>query len=188
MATAGPLRVGPRDGSTYGARIDFRGRNALQISLGGWVANTQRFVVDAYDSVAKRISGPVDQHLIAGEATFQFNLTGGKSWHGLAPYAAVGLGLVHGAKSPRRTRRDSASARESSSHRAWGARLMVNNRIFLRVEARSFFWSLKYPPSYSFEPIQEPGTAEHPNAVNTTGKSSQYVASPALTIGLGIAW
>jgi hypothetical protein len=188
LGNGGPLLVGPRDGIIYGARIDFRARNALQLSIGGWYANTVRYVVDAYDSVAKRVSGPVPQRLYAGEATFQFNMTGGKSWHGLAPYAAVGFGLVHGARSPAADTSGYSFGNRLFFAPSLGTRVMVGDHLFLRLEGRAHFWSLRYPPSYSLEPVQQPGTVDHPNRVNTTGKASQYVATPGLLIGIGIAW
>lgn len=188
FGNGGPLKVGPRDGVTYGARIDFRGRNTLQISLGGWYANTVRWVVDANDSVATRIKGPVPQRLYGGEANFQLNATGGKSWNHLAPYAAVGVGLVHGSPTPASDTSGYSFGNRIYFAPALGTRVMVGQRLFLRVEARTYFWSLRYPISYSLEPTKQPGTTDRPNRVNTTGKASQYVIAPALVFGFGIAW
>ena len=181
----GPLKVGARDGRILGARMVFRGRNSLQLALGGWVSEAQRNIVDADAPPATRVTGPIDQRLIGGEFTIQLNLTGGKTWHGLAPFGGVGLGLVHGQKSP---------AADTSSYQFGtklyfapnaGTRIFLAQRLYLKAEARAYFWSLKYPASYSDEPAQAPGTVDQPNAVNPTGKKGEYVAVPALLLGIG---
>lgn len=181
----GPLKVGARDGTILGARMVFRGRNSLQLALGGWVSAAQRNIVDADAPPATRVTGPIDQRLIGGEFTVQLNLTGGKTWHRLAPFGGVGLGLVHGEKSP---------AADTSSYQFGtkfyfapnvGTRIFLAHRLFVRAEARAYFWSLKYPASYSDEPAQAPGTVDQPNAVNPTGKKGEYTPVPALFVGIG---
>jgi hypothetical protein len=184
----GPIPVAPQDGNAFGGRVVFRGNHTVQLGFGGWVANTKRFVVDADDSVSKRISGPIDQRLVAGEASIQFNVTGGKSWRGLAPYAGVGIGIVMGEKSP---------AADTSGYKFGtkfffapnaGTRIFLGQRAFVKVEARALFWKINYPGSYSDEPAQQPGTVDSPNAVNPTGKRGEYVVTPALFAGLGWAF
>ncbi len=186
FGNGGPLLVGPQDGRLLGARVNFRGDHALQVSLGGWTAATERFLVDADKPPATRVSGPVAHRLIGGEFTLQLNLTGGKSWRGLAPYAGVGLGLVNGAKTP---------AADTSGYKFGtklyfapnvGARVMLGQRLFVKAEARAYFWKLKYPNAYLDEPAQAPGTIDNPNAVNPSGKSGEYAPVPALLFGLGI--
>jgi hypothetical protein len=186
LGSGGPLLVGPRDGTIAGARVQFRGNHTLGLSLGGWWAGTVRHVVDANDSVATRVKPDVSNHLLAAEFNIQLNLTGAKSWHSLAPFAAFGLGLVHGGASPK----SDTSGYSFGSHFFFspsaGTRLILSNNLALRLETRALFWSLKYPVSYSVEPSKQPGTADHPNAVNTTGKSSGYTVTPALLLGLSV--
>jgi hypothetical protein len=184
--TGGPLLVGPRDGTLAGARVTFRGDHSLSLGLGGWWAGTVRHVVDANDSVATRVKPDISQKLIAGEFTLQLNLSGAKSWHRLAPFTALGIGLVHGQKSPATDTSGYSFGTRFYFVPSLGTRVMVTRSIALRGEARALFWSLKYPPSYSAEPLKEPGTADHPNAVNTTGKSGGYTVTPALLVGLSI--
>ena len=184
----GPLLVGPRDGQAFGGRIIFRGKSTLQISLGGWEAATVRFVVDANDSVATRVKGPVDEHLFGGEATITFNVTGGKTWHGLAPFAAIGLGLVHGQAPPASDTSGYSFGTKFYFGPSIGTRVLLGQRVFFKAEARAMFWSLSYPFTYSQEPSAQPGTLTAPNAVNTTGKTSQYTLTPALFFGLGFAF
>jgi hypothetical protein len=184
----GFLQLGPRNGTSEGIRFVIRGKNTLQFSFGAWVAGTERTVIDADDSVATRNKGLFDQRLIAGDISIQLNLTGGKTWHGLAPLAAVTFGLVHGERSP---------AIDTSGYRfgnkiffapTIGTRWFVGQRLYLRLDARALIWKLTYPPSYSDEPAKQPGTATNSNAVNTRGLSGQYTLTPEIRLGLGIAW
>ena len=63
FGNGGPIPVAPQDGNVLGARVVFRGKNTVQLAFGGWFAGTQRMVVGADDSVATRISGPIDHRI-----------------------------------------------------------------------------------------------------------------------------
>ena len=188
FGNGGPIPVAPQDGNAFGGRVVFRGKNTVQLGFGAWVANTERFIVDADDSVATRISGPVSQRVLAGEASLQMNLTGGKSWHGLAPFVGVGIGMARGEKSP---------AADTSGYKFGtkfffapnvGTRVFLGHRAFAKVEARALFWKINYPGSYTDEPALEPGDIDNPNAVNPTGKRGEYVVTPAIFVGVGWAF
>ena len=182
--TGGPLLVGPRNGALAGARITFRGNHALSLSLGGWWANTVRHVVDANDSVATRVKPDISHTLIAAEFAIQFNLTGGKSWHRLAPFTAIGIGLAKAQATPKADTSGYSFGTKFYFAPSLGTRVMLTQSVALRLEARALFWSLKYPASYSVEPSKQPGTTSAPNAVNITGKTGGYTVTPALVAGL----
>jgi hypothetical protein len=188
FGSGGPLLVGPRDGAIYGGRLDLRGQHALQVSFGGWYTTTVRNVVNANDSVATRVKGPVPEKMFAFQVGAQLNLAGGKAWHRLAPFVTLNLGIVHGQGPPPSDTSGYSFGTKLYFSPAAGVRLIINQRLFLAGEAQALFWKLSYPVSYSLEPAKQPGTAGHSNAVNTTGASSQYVMTPALRLGLGIAF
>lgn len=188
LGTGGLLQLGPRNGTSAGARLVIRGKNTLQFSFGGWTAGTQRSLINAQDSVAVRNKGLIDQRLIAGEIGIQLNLTGGKTWRGLAPYAGVSLGLVHGQGGPAMDTSGYTFGTKIFFAPTIGTRLFAGQRLYLKVDLRALFWKLSYPPSYSLEPTKQPGTPTQSNAVNTTGVTSQYTATPEIRVGLGFAW
>lgn len=188
FGTGGLLRLGPRNGTSEGARLVVRGKNTLQFSFGGWTAGTQRELINAQDSVATRDKGLTPQRLIAGEIGIQLNVTGGKTWRGLAPYAGVSLGLVHGQGGPAVDTSGYSFGNKLFFAPTVGTRLFVVQRLYLKVELRALFWKLSYPPSYSLEPTKQPGTITQSNAVNTTGVTGQYTATPEIRFGLGFAW
>ena len=188
FGTGGLLRLGPRDGTSEGARIVIRGKNTLQLSFGAWTAGTQRELINAQDSVAVRDKGLIPQRLIAGEFGIQLNLTGGKTWRGLAPYAGISLGLVHGQGSPAVDTSGYSFGNKIFFAPTLGTRWFAAQRLYVKVDMRAVFWKLTYPPSYSLEPTKQPGTPTQSNAVNSTGVTSQYTATPEIRFGLCFAW
>lgn len=185
FGSGGPIPVGPRDGQVGGLRILLRARSTLAIGFGGWVANTKRSVVDANAPVASRVSGPIDHRLLAGEATIQFNLTGGKHWRGFAPFVGINGGLASGQATPPSDTSGYTFGTKFYFAPMVGTRMILGDRSYLKFEGRVAFWNLKYPLSYSLEPALDPGTEESPNAVNPTGRRGQSVGMPQLTVGFG---
>jgi hypothetical protein len=188
FGTGGLLQLGPRNGTSEGVRFVLRSNHTLQLSLGMWTAGMQRTWIDAYDSVATRNKGLTPQRLIAGEFGVQFNATGGKTWHGLAPHAGIGVGLVHGQASPAKDTSGYSFGTKFFFAPTLGTRLFAGQRLYLKLDVRGIFWNLVYPASYSNEPTKQPGTTGHSNAVNTTGATSQYTVTPEIRLGIGIHW
>ena len=186
LGGGGKLNLGPRDGVSEGARWVLRGKNTLTFSLGLWTANTKRSQIDADDSVATRDKGLVDHRLIGIEFGSQLNLTGGKTWHGLAPFAEFGLGFVHGQASPASDTSGYTFGTKVYFAPGLGTRLFAGQRLYLKVDARALIWKLDYPVSYSQEPAKQPGTSANPNAVNPTGLAGQYTITPEFRLGIGI--
>lgn len=181
----GLLDLGPRGGTSEGLRFVLRAKNTLQFSFGIWTAGTRRTQIDPADSVATRNKGLVDQRLNAAEFGVQLNLTGGKTWHGFAPFAGVGLGIVHGQASPASDTSGYSFGTKTYFAPTIGTRLFVAQRLYLKFDARALFWKLDYPASYAAEPAKQPGTATQSNAVNPTGVTSQYTLTPEIRIGIG---
>lgn len=182
----GLLNLGPRDGTSAGLRWVIRGKNTLQVSFGAWTANTKRSQIDPHDSVATRDKGLIDQRLLAVELGIHLNVTGGKTWHGLAPYAGIALGLVHGQASPASDTSNYSFGTKVYFAPTIGTRLFAGQRLYLKADVRALFWKLDYPASYAQEPAKQPGTTAQPNAVNPTGLTSQYTVTPEIRIGIGI--
>lgn len=183
--SGGPIPVGPRDGAVTGGRLLLRAKNTLAIGFGVWGASTVRSIVDADAPKASRVTGPIDHSLFAGEINVQFNITGGKQWHRLAPYAGIGLGLAKGEGTPAIDTSGYSFGTKFFVVPAVGTRIFLGARTYLRIEGRVMSWNLQYPPSYSDEPLFDPGTEDSPNAVNPTGRRGQRVGAPQISIGFG---
>jgi hypothetical protein len=183
----GEARVGPQDGNTYGIRFGFRMSGFIEGGLSASYMDLQRFIVDPDDSVATRVSGPVDQSVVLIEAALQFNITGGKTWHNLQPFLSGGLGYAMASSTDQDTTGFDFGKRFSISPGV-GARYFLGDRIQLRVEARRHFWKLKYPQSFLEEPEEEPGTEEDPNAVITSGRDNEWTSGWWVMGGIGFSF
>jgi hypothetical protein len=185
--SGGDLEIGPHDGPTYGFRYDIRTGSAVQLGLGYAHGNLDRLIVDPFVELAKRVSGPVKQSVSLAEVNLQLNLTGGKTWHRLAPFVGSGVGLTFASSTPADT------SRFTMGHKIYlapftGVRIFVTDRLSLRGEARVVFWKLKYPSTFENEPPLEPGTPEQSNAVITDGRLNEWTTSSWLMVGLGYSF
>jgi hypothetical protein len=183
--SGGRFEIAPHDGQIYGLRYDLRTGSTIQLGLGFARADLQRLIVDPFDSLSRRVSGPVDQTVTFAEVNLQLNLTGGKTWHRLAPFVGTGVGLTFPSGTPADTSRFELGKKIYLAPMA-GLRIFVTDRLSLRGEARALFLKLKYPSTFEDEPAAEPGNPpDNSNAVITDGNVSEWTTSSVLLLGLG---
>jgi opacity protein-like surface antigen len=178
----GQIGVAPHKGGTLGLRYDFLGASTLTLGLAASYADLQRFIVDKAKPIETGRSGPVKQHTTLIEGIFQFNLTGGKSWHGVAPYVSAGLGLALAQTVPADSSGFSFRTKAVLTP-GLGARVFLTDRLFLRVEARSAFWQVSYPAVYRLPPASDP---TKPPVI--TGPGKEWITNGWYTIGLAYAF
>lgn len=183
----GKLGVGPHGGSSIGLRYDLRVSGPIQFGFSLSRANLVRGLADPDAPVATRFRGPVDQRLTLAGIDLQFNLTGGKTWHRLAPYVSGGFGLAFAQSTPQDTTQYKFGTKLFVAPTA-GLRLFLTDHLHLRLEAKSTFWKLKYPASFRREPSQDPGTIDKPNALLPTGKLDEWTSNRTLLVGLGYSF
>ena len=179
--------IGPHRGAVFGVRYDVRTASAIQFGLQLAQANLERFIVHPDVVLARRFAGPVEQRVSFAEVDLQLNLTGGKTWRGLAPFVGMGLGLALASGTEADTSGFKFGNKFYFAPQA-GFRFFVTQRLHLRGDARLAFWKLKYPDSFTEEPAEEPGTTEEPNAVISDGRTSEWVTAPWLQVGLGYSF
>lgn len=184
----GEFNLGPHDGSVFGVRYDVRSGSTIQLGLEIAHGDLDRFIVNPFVHLADRKIGPVSQSLTLADLGIQFNLTGGKSWHRVAPFVGASAGLALAGDTPADTSQYDFGRKFYLAPMA-GVRLFLTNRIHLRAEARATFWKLKYPATFQVEPVDEPGTSQNPNAVIPPGgKLSEWTTSSWLQVGLGYSF
>jgi hypothetical protein len=184
----GRFAIGPHDGRVYGLRYDLRSGSTIQVGVGVARGELQRLIVDPFVALANRVSGPVDQSVTFAELNLQFNLTGGKTWHRLAPFVGVGLGITFPTSTPADTSKFEFGKKFYLAP-STGLRFFLTDRLHLRGEARAAFWKLKYPSTFEAEPPLEPGNPpDHSNAVITDGRTNEWTASSWLQVGLGYSF
>jgi hypothetical protein len=183
--SGGRFGIAPHDGQVYGLRYDIRTGSPVQLGLGVMRGTLTRLIVDPFVELANRVSGPVDQTVTFAEANLQLNLTGGKTWHRLAPFVGTGVGLTFPSGTPADTSKFELGKKIYLAPMV-GVRVFVTDRLSLRGEARALFLKLKYPSTFEDEPAAEPGNPpDNSNAVITDGNVSEWTTSSVLLLGLG---
>ena len=92
--SGGQFDIGPHRGEAFGGRYDIRSASTMQIGFAVAQGNLERFIVDPILPLENRVTGPVKQSVTFAELALQFNITGGKSWHRIAPFIGAGVGLA----------------------------------------------------------------------------------------------
>jgi hypothetical protein len=181
--SGGQFNIGPHRGEIFGGRYDIRTASTLQIGLAVARGSLDRFIVDPFVRLANRRSGPVRQSVTFAEIALQFNLSGGKSWHRIAPFIGAGMGLAFGTSTPADTSQYKFG-RKLYVAPSVGFRFFITDRLHLKGEARAAFWKLKYPATFQAEPTEEPGTP----AVIVGNNLTEWTASPWLQVGLSYSF
>jgi hypothetical protein len=176
------LGIGPHDGAVYGARYDIRTGGTVQFGLGVTHGTLQRFIVDPFAPEAERKRGPVDQSVTFADISLQFNVTGGKSWHRLAPFIGASLGLAMASDTPADTSGFSFG-NEVYFAPTIGTRVFLSNRLHVRAEARWTFWKIDFPLTFQRQP-----TPENPNPVILVSELHEWDTSSWLQLGLGYSF
>lgn len=145
--SGGRLGLGPHDGPVYGGRFGISVSGPLELAFSVQYGDLEGNLVyrDLDGNLA--VGGPVPSPVWMFETDVQYTITGGKTWHGLAPYIGGGLGYAWRSSST-----VSGDAFDFGGRFYWvpfaGTRLYVNRRSFIRGEIRGAFWRLAYPPPY----------------------------------------
>jgi len=184
----GRFGIAPHDRPVYGLHYDLRSGSTIQVGLGVARGKLQRLIVNPFVELVNRVSGPVDQTVTFAELNIQFNLTGGKTWHRLAPFVNVGTGVTFPTSTPADTSKFEFGKKIYLAPSA-GFRVFLTDRLHLRGEARAVFWKLKYPSTFTAEPPLQPGNPpDNSNAVITDGNVSEWTTSSVLLVGLGYSF
>ncbi len=180
----GTYGIGPQDGNVYGVRYDVRTAGSVSFGLTLAQGDLKRYIVDPFVEVVRRKSGPVPQRVRFVDVSLQLNLTGGKSWHRLAPYTGVSLGVAFGQQTPADTSGYHFGNKFYFAPQI-GTRYFLTERLHLRADIRGAFWKLSYPVSFTQEPVLDPGTTADPHAVILDGRLNQWTLTPWVQVGLG---
>ncbi len=181
--TGGRFGIAPHDGPVFGLRYDIRTASAIQMGLVLARANLERLIVDPFVELDRRVTGPVDQKVSFVEIDLQLNLTGGKTWHRLAPFVGVGGGLTLPSGTAADTSGFELGKKVYLAPHA-GFRLFLTERVHLRADARVIFWKLNYPTSFTLESTVDP---DLPPVIDD-GRVSEWSTSSWLQAGLGFSF
>jgi hypothetical protein len=184
----GRLGIGPQDGTVFGVRYDVRTGGTVGFGLTLAQTTAHPFLVDPFVQVARRKTGPVSQQVRFADASIQLNLSGGKTWHRLAPYTGVSLGVAFSD----RIAADTSGFRFGNKFYfapQIGTRFFLTDRLHLRADVRGVFWKLNYPVAFTDEPPLDPGTPpDDSHAVITDQRLSEWTLTPWFQVGLGYSF
>jgi len=166
--SGGRFAVGPHNGTVFGGRYDIRTGGTIQLGLGVSYGTFERAIVDSFVSLTEPRFSSVGQSVTLADLTVQFNLTGGKSWHRLAPFVGASVGIAFAGETQSDTTRYDFG-NEFYLAPAAGFRFFLNDRIHLKSEIRAIFWKLDYP------------------AIDRTD-FSEWLLSPWIQVGLGYSF
>lgn len=178
----GQLGVAPHHGPSIGLRYDFLSTGIVSLGVAATYAALERKVVDPTKPIETAVSGPLKQRAGIAEVLVQFNLTGGKTWNRIAPYVSGGVGLMLADK----TEQDNSDFKFRAKFLLTpgiGARVFLADRLFLRLEVRSAFWSVGYPASFRSAPSSDP---TKPPVL--AAPSKEWLANGWYTAGLSYAF
>jgi hypothetical protein len=180
----GPAGVGARAGLALGARLQVRLSGPLDFWATFAEASSSRRVIDASGDTAK-VVGDKSLRLVLGDVALALNLTGNKTWHGLAPYVGVGLGVAvpsHGVLDPGGFQITTAFAVMPDV----GTRWYFSRSLALQIEARDYYFRYQYPLNFYNRPFA--GHADFTPVLPVTQSDRAWAHNLSLWLGVTYAF
>ena len=187
---AGAAGVGALPGLALGGRLAVRLSGPVDFWLTFGQASSSRRTIIADTAVTHTDSarwGPnLHMPLVLGDLALALNLTGDKTWHGLAPYVGAGLGIV--AATSRVL--DPGGFQVGTNFAiipTIGTRFFLSDALALRLEVRDYLFRYQYPFAY-FDTLNLRFAGPPPRkAVLPLGTSDRQWANN-LTLWAGVAY
>lgn len=174
--------VGWRSGTLYAGRFDTRLGGPIDLYLSIGFAGSSRLKINTTMDSATRTTGPYRKTLIFADLGFVLNLTGAKSWHGLAPYLGVGAGEMFPTRSETDVGGYNAGANFTLIPLA-GTRFFLGRSLSVRLEVRDYFFRYEWPLRY-FSPYDQNNNPITPPILPSGSKDKQWVHNLGLMVGL----
>jgi hypothetical protein len=171
--------VGHTNGQTFtiGYEIPLGGSASFFTSY--TYARTERYVINPFLNVLQRRSGPYPDDMSLIDVGARFNLTGNKTWNGLAVYTTGAIGMAISMGSPP----DPGNyefKRKMTFTGGFGLRWFLANRLSVVGDGRVTLWRLKYPPDYYRAASPDGIPVLFPNDPET-----DWTFHPMVSVGLG---
>jgi len=174
--------VGWRSGTLVTGRLETRLSGALDFGVTLAVAGSSRVKIDTYADSATRVSGPFDRSVLFADLGLALNLTGAKTWRGVAPYVSLNAGWM----TPAKRERDPGGYNAGGNFvlaPTVGVRYTLRRGLSIRLEARDYLWRYEWP-LYYYEPVDHDGAAITPAILGATVSTRQWVHNFTLSAGL----
>lgn len=179
----GSVGVGLSNGPVWNLRYELSLGGATAASFSLAYARTSQYVVDPTKDSLSRRTGPFDTHAVLADLGLQLVLTGGKTWHGVAPYLGGSLGMVASGGSPPDSSGYKFGTKVTLAPLA-GVRWYFTPRFGVRTEFRAVYWRLRYPLSYKV-PFPAGCTTDCQRVLPLTASQTEWTVHPWITASLG---
>lgn len=185
----GSVRMSPNSGRSFALRYDVRLSGLLQGYAELGRMGLERHLMNRDDSVVNRFSGPVEMSVWTPQAGLQVNLTGPKTWRGLAPFLAASIGAAVGEDVAQDTSGFVFGSKLLFTPSA-GIRAYLGDRLHVRLEGQMSYWKMKYPSAWLQEPVAQPSATGEPTTapIATVDLLSEWIWTPSLRLGVGLAF
>lgn len=166
----GTLDAGPTSMPLVGIRYDMQVTGPLSVGASVAVGQSERSVFQREEPTDTELNllGETEFGLLMAEAGFRFQLTGPRTWHGIAPYIGASAGVVDDYTA--------LSSLESSlgeeqvfdfgpgfaASGALGTDFFLTERLSIRAEARDQLWRYTYPSTLSGTGVEEKEWVHNP--------------------------
>ena len=173
--------VGWRAGGLTAVRLDTRLAGPLDFYASIGFVGSSRYKIDTEQDTLTRKTGPFKKTLFLTDVGVVLNVTGAKTWHGVAPYVGFGAGWML----PSATETDPGGYNAGTNFTlvpSLGTRVFVTRSLAARIEVRDYFFRYEWPLRYFF-PIDRNGGAL-PAVLSSDLKDKQWTHNIALTVGL----
>lgn len=174
--------AGPANGLGIGVRYELAMGRATLVQFSAAYLKADRFIRDpsVADSAPTRRTGPFDTEILLTEVALQLRLTGGKTWHGFAPYLGTGLGMAFPLSAPGDTTGSSYKfGTKFTISAATGLRWHASRKLTVHLDTRMLFWRLTYP--ISFHDLSSDGG----RIVPILDPLHEWTAHPWVSLGVG---
>jgi len=171
--------VGARPGPLYGLRFGTRLSGSMDLLATFAGVNSSRYVINPDSPLTSRTTGPINYDLVIVDLTLGFNLTGRKTWHGVAPYLGLGAGI----EIPTQGQVDPGGYEAKQNFTfvpTFGTRIALTRSLGLQAEFRDYFIRYEYPLRY-FNPNN---TAVPPVLDPTRYDDKDLTSNWAFSLGL----
>jgi hypothetical protein len=178
--------VGARPGFMVGVRFDTRLSGPADLAASIWRIGSSRRVVDPTQDTTSRYSEPQDVTLLAADLGLMLNLTGAKTWRGLAPYLGIAAGVV----SPARGVTDVSGYQLNTNFSfvpTLGTRAFIGRQLALRLEARDYYYRYEWPLDF-YRTFNDANDNPLPPVLGADVADRQWAHNFALSVGLTYAF
>lgn len=151
----GELRLGPGGGPAFGGRYGFELTGPIAVEVAGFLLLTDREVHDPRGGTdAVELLGTTDATVAGLDGRIRFNVTGPRTWHGLAPFLQVGGGVVQDLTG--RSELESALGAgqryrfgpSATALLGAGTRWIPTDRFHVRLDATFNVWKVTTPSAF----------------------------------------